>query len=63
MATEDDDVNNFYLPLELRPGTDITSKLMMNDKAVKSIIIHELLGNLSSFAHEETSFTYRCQSL
>jgi hypothetical protein len=49
MATEDDDVNNLYLPLELRPGTDITSKLIMNDKTVKSIIIHELLGNFVIF--------------
>jgi hypothetical protein len=49
MATVDDDANDFYLPLELRPGTDITSKFIMNDKTVKNIIIHELLGNFVIF--------------
>ncbi|KAG0862805.1 hypothetical protein G6F16_012265 [Rhizopus arrhizus] len=56
MATEDDDVNNLYLPFELRPGTDVTSKFIMNDKTVKNIIIHELLGsNISNNLYHSAS--------
>ena len=37
---------------QLRPGTDTTSKFIMNDETVKNIIINELLGNFVIFAHE-----------
>jgi hypothetical protein len=50
MATvEDEDENNFYLPFEMRPGTDLTSKLVLNNKTVMNIIVHHLLGNCVFF--------------
>lgn len=45
----DNNENNLYLPFEQRPGTDVTSKFIMNDKTVNNIIIHELLRNFVIF--------------
>lgn len=50
MATVDNDAYNLYLLLELRPGKDIINKFVMNDKAVKNIIIHESFGNFVIFS-------------
>ncbi|KAG1277496.1 hypothetical protein G6F66_012278 [Rhizopus arrhizus] len=55
MATEDDDVNNLYLHLELRPGTDITSKLIMNDKTVSIFVGSNITNNLYHSASTEWS--------
>lgn len=35
----DNDESNLYLPLKLRPYTDVTSKFIMKDKTVKNIIV------------------------
>ncbi|PHZ17102.1 uncharacterized protein RHIMIDRAFT_309933 [Rhizopus microsporus ATCC 52813] len=43
-AVEEEDINNLYLPFEMRPGTDLTSKLILNNKTVINIIVHHLLG-------------------
>ncbi|KAI8637098.1 hypothetical protein BD408DRAFT_486451 [Parasitella parasitica] len=52
----DNNENNLYLPFELRPDTDGTSKFIMNDKTVKNIIIHELLGsNISNNLYHSAS--------
>ncbi|KAI9468491.1 MAG: hypothetical protein EXX96DRAFT_624112 [Benjaminiella poitrasii] len=52
----DNNENNLYSPFELRPGTDVTSKFIMNDKTVKNIIIHELLGsNISNNLYHSAS--------
>ncbi|PHZ14146.1 uncharacterized protein RHIMIDRAFT_290877 [Rhizopus microsporus ATCC 52813] len=41
---QEEDINNLYLPFEMRPGTDLTSKLIPNNKTVINIIVHHLLG-------------------
>ncbi|ORE02746.1 hypothetical protein BCV72DRAFT_338489 [Rhizopus microsporus var. microsporus] len=56
MAIVNDSEDNLHLLFERRSGTDTTSKLVMNDKTVKNIIINELLGpNITDYSYQSAS--------
>ncbi|KAI9273664.1 hypothetical protein BY458DRAFT_489322 [Sporodiniella umbellata] len=43
--TMEEDIGSWYLPFERRCGTDLTTKVTLNNKTIINIIVHELLGS------------------
>ncbi|KAG1442953.1 hypothetical protein G6F56_010852 [Rhizopus delemar] len=41
----EEDIGSWYLPFEMRCGTDLTTKVTLNNKTIINIIVNELLGS------------------
>lgn len=41
----EEDIDSWYLPFEMRCGTDLIAKLTLNNKTIINMIVHQLLGS------------------
>ncbi|KAI9355170.1 hypothetical protein BD770DRAFT_444698 [Pilaira anomala] len=41
----EEDIGSWYLPFEMRCGTDLTAKVTLSNETIINIIVHQLLGS------------------
>jgi hypothetical protein len=52
-----ENLNNWHLPFDARPGTDITTKLILSNKTVINTVVQNLLGRYV-FLPKKYNLTY-----
>ncbi|GAA5796666.1 hypothetical protein HPULCUR_002040 [Helicostylum pulchrum] len=64
-STMEQDLENICIPFESRPGTDITSKLLLNNQTVMDLVINSLLDMNppdNQYFSDQTEWTGRSKS-